>query len=177
MKQVYYIPISSNEKDTEDKINEAIRMIESRDKVDWIVELCKSTDASKYMLVGEKSDSTSVVPASTSIGVKVIQGSQDKAKTEQIINKTLLNMELDGDKSFVSISHPYEFMYIILFEYKAGEFPRVKIIPNPADPYMGSRKVSTLLQNLEEDPEWIGMEPYDSFMLDEDNMVILFSEE
>lgn len=177
MKRVYFIPMSANEKDTENKINEAIEMIETKDNIEWITELCKATDESKYMLVGEQSEIASTgepVPVSRSIGVKVVQGSQDKTKTEKLINDTLLEMELDGDKTFLSICHPAEFMYIILYECKSGKFPRIKIITNPADPYIGSRSVSSFLQVLDEDLNW-DLQPYDSFMLDKNNIIILFS--
>ena len=96
--------------------------------------------------------------------------------TEKIINDTLAEMETDEDepKSFISISRPSEFMYIILFEYKAGTNPRVKIINNPADPYIGSRRMNTLFETLDNDDTW-GLEPYDSFMIDKENLMILFS--
>lgn len=174
MKQVFYIPISSNAEDTEFKINEAITKISKDFSIEWLINLCKSTDNNKYMLVGEKEDGTGV--ATPEIGVKVITSSQDMRKTEDIINNTLLEMELDEDKNFISICRPSEFIYIILYEYKAGSFPRVKIIPNPADPYIGSRRISMLLNILDDDPEW-KLQPYDSFMIDKDNMIILFSEE
>ena len=174
MKQVYLIPMSRYEDENEKVINDAIYRIGKDSSVTWLADLIKALDDSKYMLVADKEETTG--SETPEIGVRVIRGSQNMLKTEEIINEELKKMDEDN-KSFISICHPSEFMYIILFEYKSGEFPRVKIIPNPADPYMGSRKVSTLLQNLEEDQEWIGMEPYDSFMLDEDNIVILFSEE
>ena len=78
--------------------------------------------------------------------------------------------ELIRDHSDVRI------IYIILFEYKAGAFPRSKIIPNPADPKAGSRKASMFLQRLDDDPEW-ELQPYDSMILDKDNMIIFYSEE
>lgn len=173
MKQVYLIPMSLNEKDNEDKINEAILKIGKDSSVNWLTNLIKSLDADKYMLVAEKEDSEGTL--TPQIGVKVIRGSQNMATTEKIINDTLLELELD-EKSFISISRPSEYMYIILFEYKAGKNPRVKIIKNPADAFIGSRNISTILQNLDEDEEW-GLQPYDSFMIDKDNMIMLFSEE
>ena len=90
-----------------------------------------------------------------------------------MLNDTFKELELDEDKDFISLCHPSEFVYIILYENKAGTFPRVKIIPNPADPRAGSRKISMFLQMLEDDPDW-DLEPYDSFMLDKDNMILLF---
>lgn len=174
MKRVFYIPISASEKDTEKAINDAITKLEADFKIEWIVDLIKAPDASKYMLVFEQSDGAG--SSSPAIGVRVIQGSQNKVKTEQMINDTLKELELDEDKNFISICHPAEFMYIILYENTAGEFPRVKIIPNPSDPRAGSRKISALLQILDDDPDW-DLQPYDSFMLDKDNMIILFSAE
>lgn len=175
MKQVFLISMSLDEKTTEDKINEAIYMIGKNTSVTWLTELIKPLDDSKYMLVAEKEETKGT--ETPTIGVKVIRGSQDMLKTEKIINDTLTEMETDEDepKSFISISHPSEFMYIILFEYKAGTNPRVKIVPNPVDPMSGSRKLSALLERLDEDDEW-GLQPYDSFMLDENNLIILFSE-
>ena len=174
MKQVFLIPMSLDEKITEDKINEAIYMIGKDISVTWLTELIKPLDGSKYILVAEKEESTGT--ETPTIGVKVIHGSQDMLKTEKIINDTLAEMETDEDepKSFISISHPSEFMYIILLEYKAGTNPRVKIVPNPADPMSGSRKISTFLKKLDNDEEW-GLQPYNSFMLDSKNMIILFS--
>ena len=173
MKQVYLIPMSLNEKDNENKINEAIQKIGKDSSITWLANLIKSLDEDKYMLVAEKEEGEGTL--TPEIGVKVIRGSQDMLKTEKIINKTLLELELE-EKSFISISRPSEFMYIILFEYKAGKNPRVKIVKNPADPYIGSRNLSMILQNLDNDDEW-GLQPYDNFMIDDDNMIILFSEE
>lgn len=175
MKQVYYVPISTNAKDTENKINETISKISEAFKVEWFTNLCKATDANKYMLFAEK-DPDSTGTATPDIGVKVITGSQNIHKTEAIINDTFTEMELDEDKNFISICHPSEFIYIILYENKSGTFPRVKLIHNPADPHAGSRRVSMMLQALDDDTDW-GLEPYDSFMIDKDNMIILFSEE
>lgn len=174
MKQVFLIPMSSIEKTTEDKINEAIYKIGKNSDVTWLTDLIKPLDDSKYMLVGEVEETTGT--ETPDIGVKVIRGSQDITKTEQIINDTLLEMDKDKDKTFIAISHPSEFMYIILYECKAGKNPRVKIVSDPADPYIGSRRLSTMLHKLDEDESW-GLQPYDSFMIDEKNLIILFSEE
>ena len=174
MKQVFLIPMSSIEKTTEDKINEAIYKIGKDSDVTWLTDLIKPLDDSKYMLVGEVEETAGT--ETPDIGVKVIRGSQDITKTEQIINDILLEMDKDKDKTFIAISHPSEFMYIILYKCKAGKNPRVKIISNPADPYIGSRRISTMLQKLDEDESW-GLQPYDSFMIDEKNLIILFSEE
>lgn len=174
MKQVFLVPISLDEKTTEDRINEAIYMIGKNNSVTWLANLIKSLDDSKYMLAVEKEETTGT--ETPEIGVKVIRGSQDMIITEKIINDTLAEMETDEDepKSFISISRPSEFMYIILFEYKAGTNPRVKIINNPADPYIGSRRMNTLFETLDNDDTW-GLEPYDSFMIDKENLMILFS--
>lgn len=174
MKQVFLIPMSSIEKTTEDKINEAIYKIGKNSDVTWLTNLIKPLDDSKYMLVGEVEETTGT--ETPDIGVKVIRGSQDIIKTEQIINDVLLEMDKDKDKTFIAISHPSEFMYIILYECKAGKNPRVKIVSDPTDPYIGSRRLSTMLQKLDEDESW-GLQPYDSFMIDEKNLIILFSEE
>lgn len=174
MKQVFLIPISSIEKTTEDKINEAIYKIGKNSNVTWLTDLIKPLDDSKYMLVGEVEETAGT--ETPDIGVKVIRGSQDIIKTEQIINDVLLEMDKDKDKTFIAISHPSEFMYIILYECKAGKNPRVKIVSDPADPYIGSRRLSTMLQKLDEDESW-GLQPYDSFMIDEKNLIILFSKE
>lgn len=174
MKQVFLIPISSIEKTTEDKINEAIYKIGKNSDVTWLTDLIKPLDDSKYMLVGEVEETAGT--ETPDIGVKVIRGSQDIIKTEQIINDVLLEMDKDKDKTFIAISHPSEFMYIILYECKAGKNPRVKIVSDPADPYIGSRRLSTMLQKLDEDESW-GLQPYDSFMIDEKNLIILFSKE
>jgi hypothetical protein len=66
-------------------------------------------------------------------------------------------------------------MYIILYENKSGNLPRVKIINNPSDVKAASRRISMFLQQLDDDPEW-KLEPFDSFMLNKNhNMMILFS--
>ena len=171
MKQVFLIPMSLNEKDNEDRINKAIYKIGKDNSVTWLADLIKALDSDKYMLVADKEETKGT--ETPEIGVKVIQGSQNMSKTEEIINDALREMEFE-EKSFISICHPAEHMYIILFEYKAGTNPRVKIVNNPADPYIGSRNLSTILQSLDEDDSW-GLEPYDSFMLDKDNMIILFN--
>lgn len=174
MKQVFYIPMSIKESDMEIEINRAIAKLEHDMKLEWLTDLIKAPDASKYMLVFEKSDGAGSV--SPSIGVKVIQGSQNKITTEKLLNDTFMELEASEDKNFISICHPSEFAYIILYENKAGTFPRVKIIPNPPDPRAGSRKISMFLEMLDDDPNW-ELQPYDSFMLDKDNMIILFAEE
>jgi hypothetical protein len=171
---VYYVPISPKAHITESNINDIISKMERAYQVEWIVELIKPVDADKYMLVGEKLDGSGTL--SPSIGVKVIELSQDKAKTEEMINNTFKEMELDGDKNFLSISHPSEFVYIILYENKAGDFPRVKIIPNPTDPLAGSQNATFFFQALDEDEEWNGLQPFDSFMLDKESMIVLFDE-
>jgi hypothetical protein len=173
MKQVFYVPMSANTTDNEKEINFAITKLEHDFKLEWLTDLIKATDANKYMLVYEKSEGSG--SASPSIGVKVIQGSQDMVKTEKIINDALLEMELDEDKNFLSICNPAEFMYIILYENKSGNLPRVKIINNPSDVKAASRRISMFLQQLDDDPEW-KLEPFDSFMLNKNhNMMILFS--
>lgn len=175
MKQVFLIPMSLNEKTTEDKINEAIYMIGKDSSITWLTNLIKPLDDSKYMLIGEKEEGSGT--ATPVIGVKVIRGSQNMRQTEKIINDALAEMDEDTEspKSFISISHPSEFMYIILFSYGAGNVPRVKIMPNPADPMKGSRQLSAIFQNLDENDDW-GLSPYDSFMLDENNIIVLFNE-
>ena len=103
MKQVFLIPMSLDEKTTEDKINEAIYMIGKDISVTWLTELIKPLDDSKYMLVAEKEETKGT--ETPTIGVKVIRGSQDMLKTEKIINDTLAEMKTDEDepKSFISI--------------------------------------------------------------------------
>lgn len=174
MKQVFFIPMPVKQEDIEKEINKAITKLEHDFKLEWYTELIKAPDASKYMLVFEQEEGAG--SASPTIGVKVVQGSQNKITTERMLNEIFLEMETDEDKNFISLCHPSEFIYIILFEYKAGVFPRVKIIPNPADPKAGSRKASMFLQRLDDDPDW-ELQPYDSFMLDKDSMMILFAEE
>ena len=170
MKQVYLIPMSRYEDENEKVINDAIYRIGKDSSVTWLADLIKALDDSKYMLVADKEETTG--SETPEIGVRVIRGSQNMLKTEEIINEELKKMDEDN-KSFISICHPSEFMYIILFEYKAGTNPRVKIVPNPADAYIGSRKLTDFFERLDEDDSW-GLEPYDSFMLDDKNLIILF---
>jgi hypothetical protein len=174
MKQVYYVPMSSRERHIEDSINEAIGTFERAYKVEWLTNLIKAPDDNKFMLVFEREDGAG--SNSPAIGVKVIQGSQNKLTTEDMLNNAFKELELDEDKNFISLFHPAEFVYIILYENKAGKFPRVKIIPNPVDPNNGARQITTLLNILDEDENW-GLQPYDSFMLDKTNMIMLFTEE
>ena len=56
MKQVYLIPMSLNEKDNENKINEAIQKIGKDSSITWLANLIKSLDEDKYMLVAEKEE-------------------------------------------------------------------------------------------------------------------------
>lgn len=170
MKQVYLIPMSRYEDENEKVINDAIYRIGKDSSVTWLADLIKALDDSKYMLVADKEET--VGSETPEIGVRVIRGSQNMLKTEEIINEELKKMDEDN-KSFISICHPSEFMYIILFEYKAGTNPRVKIVPNPADAYIGSRKLTDFFERLDEDDSW-DLEPYDSFMLDDKNLIILF---
>lgn len=170
MKQVYLIPMSRYEDENEKVINDAIYRIGKDSSVTWLADIIKALDDSKYMLVADKEET--VGSETPEIGVRVIRGSQNMLKTEEIINEELKKMDEDS-KSFISICHPSEFMYIILFEYKAGTNPRVKIIPNPADAYIGSRKLTDFFERLDEDDSW-DLEPYDSFMLDDKNLIILF---
>lgn len=170
MKQVYLISMSRYEDENEKVINDAIYRIGKDSSVTWLADLIKALDDSKYMLVADKEETTG--SETPEIGVRVIRGSQNMLKTEDIINEELKKMDEDS-KSFISICHPSEFMYIILFEYKAGTNPRVKIVPNPADAYIGSRKLTDFFERLDEDDSW-GLEPYDSFMLDDKNLIILF---
>lgn len=170
MKQVYLIPMSRYEDENEKVINDAIYRIGKDSSVTWLADLIKALDDSKYMLVADKEETSG--SETPEIGVRVIRGSQNMLKTEEIINEELKAMDEDS-KSFISICHPSEFMYIILFEYKAGTNPRVKIVPNPADAYIGSRKLTDFFERLDKDDSW-GLEPYDSFMLDDKNLIILF---
>ena len=170
MKQVYLIPMSRYEDENEKVINDAIYRIGKDSSVTWLADLIKALDDSKYMLVADKEETSG--SETLEIGVRVIRGSQNMLKTEEIINEELKEMDEDS-KSFISICHPSEFMYIILFEYKAGTNPRVKIVPNPADAYIGSRKLTDFFERLDEDDSW-DLEPYDSFMLDDKNLIILF---
>ena len=170
MKQVYLIPMSRYEDENEKVINDAIYRIGKDSSVTWLADLIKALDDSKYMLVADKEETSG--SETLEIGVRVIRGSQNMLKTEEIINEELKKMDEDS-KSFISICHPSEFMYIILFEYKAGTNPRVKIVPNPADAYIGSRKLTDFFERLDEDDSW-DLEPYDSFMLDDKNLIILF---
>ena len=170
MKQVYLIPMSRYEDENEKVINDAIYRIGKDSSVTWLADLIKALDDSKYMLVADKEETTG--SETPEIGVRVIRGSQNMLKTEEITNDGLKKMD-DARKSFISICHPSEFMYIILFEYKAGTNPRVKIVPNPADAYIGSRKLTDFFERLDEDDSW-DLEPYDSFMLDDKNLIILF---
>lgn len=173
MKQVFYIAMSSNEKVTEDKINEAIRRIGKDYKVEWLTHLIKAIDPDKYMLIAERTMGA-VGQESPDIGVKIVQGSQDKKKTEDMINETFRQLEIEGKTNFISICHPTEFMYIILYENKSGTYPRVAIVPNPINPISGSRKMTYILKDLEK--EYEGLEPVDMFKLDKDSMMFIYSE-
>lgn len=175
MKQVYFIPLSSRERHIEDDINNAIANLEKTYKLEWLPELFIAPDSDKFMLVYDKEAGAG--SASPSLGVKVVQGSQNKLTTEKILNDTMLQLETDEDKNFISLYHPAEFVYIILYENKAGTFPRIKIVPNPPDPKSGNIKLSMFLQAMAEDEEWKDLQPYESFMLDKNNMVLLFAEE
>lgn len=172
MKLVNYVPCSKEALRTEQKINENIAFFERSGVCTWLTNLIKPVDSEKYMLVLEKEEGAgSQFP---SIGVRVIETSENISKTEDMINDTFKEMELDEDKNFVSIARLSEFIYIILYENEAGIFPRAKIIKNPVDPYSGSTQMSFMLQELDDDETW-DLQPFDSFMIDKENMLMLFN--
>ena len=172
MKLVSYVPCSKKALLTEQKINEYISHFERNGVCTWLTNLIKVVDSEKYMLVLDREDGAG--SQSPAIGVRVIETSEDTSKTEEIINDTFREMELDEDKNFVSISRLSEFIYIILYENKAGTFPRAKIFKNPIDPLAGSTSMSFTLQTLDDDDQW-DLQPFDSFMIDKENMIMLFS--
>lgn len=173
MKRVYYVSLSSKPEDIETGINDAIAKIEHDYTLDWLTDLFIAPDASKFQLVFEQSGT--VGTDEPSIGVKVVAGSQNMHTTEELLNEAFLELSAGEDKGFLNIFHPSEFVYIILYENKAGEFPRVKITPNPAEPKIGGVRMSNFFQFLDDDEEW-DLQPYECIMLDKNNMLILFAE-
>jgi hypothetical protein len=171
MKLVCYVPCSKDALLTEEKINNHIAHFELHGVCTWLTNLIKPVDSEKYMLVLEREDGAGTL--SPAIGVRVIETSENTSKTEDMINDTFKEMELDEDKNFISIARLSEFIYIILYENKAGTFPRAKIFKNHVDPHAGSTDMSFTLQTLDDDDQW-GLQPFDSFMIDKENMLMLF---
>lgn len=176
MKKVYLVKMSlDSEQETERILNEAIKKY-SGPNVTWLPELSKPLDSDKFMLVADVDSEVGDGPSM--IGVKVIRGSQDMKETEEIINTELLKMDMDNSlpKSFYSISHPSEFSYIVLYECKSSDSSvRVLITSNPADAYAGSIRLTKELNDIEEREE-LDFQPYDSFMIDKENLMILFQD-
>ncbi len=171
MKYVKYVKISQDCLKTQHIINDEIQKIAYSSNVTFLTDLCKASDPYKYMLVYEKKLGLGTV--NPTIGVKVVKGSENMQETEDRINSVFEYLRNRSDLNFISISHPSEFMYIILFEYVSGSFPVAKIIPVIGDAFNASISITDFLQELDED-ESFGLEPYDSFNINKDNMLMLF---
>lgn len=174
---VYYVPMSAREKHIEDDINNAIKKLEDayHPTLVWNVNGCIAPDNNKFMLIyslGESEDSDS-------IGVRVIKGSQNMKTTQNLLNETLKELAEDEEepKEFVNIFHPSEFIYIILYKLKAGNFPRVKIVPNPVSSSQGSVITTYILSTLEAkelDSDWEEASLKKVDILNDNNMIIYF---
>lgn len=163
-----FIPLSKNPKDTEIIVNDNIFVIEHNSKCEYNVSMCKPTDDNKFMLVYDEEVGPGV--ASPSIGIRCVKTSENYVETEALINDALIEMSEEGDKSFVSIWHPVDNYYIILFEYKAGTFPFVKINPVGVVPSNASYFISKQFEIMKEESNLI---PYANFMVDKDHMMFL----
>lgn len=168
-KVVKFIPISQKARDTQMLINTSLFEIEKKSKVQFVPELCKATDPYKFMTVYTETPFT-VGSSSPSIGVKVVEGSQDIEETEELLYMTFEQLRNSDNKNFVNISQAGDFLYIILFEYKEGTFPVPKIVPIPSDPFNASTYLTDELDSLEED---LGVVPVDSIQLNNGNMLLL----
>lgn len=168
-KVVRFIPISQKARDTQMLINTSLFEIEKKSKVQFVPELCKATDPYKFMTVYTETPFT-VGSSSPSIGVKVVEGSQDIEETEGILCAVFEELRNSDNRNFVNISQAGDFLYIILFEYKEGTFPIPKIVPIPSDPFNASIYLTNELNDLEEN---LGVVPVDSMQLNNGNMLLL----
>ena len=167
-KVVRFIPISQKARDTQMLINTSLFEIEKKSKVQFVPELCKATDPYKFMTVYTETPFT-VGSSSPSIGVKVVEGSQDIEETEEILCTVFEELRNSDNRNFVNISQAGDFLYIILFEYKEGTFPIPKIVPIPSDPFNASIYLTNELNDLEEN---LGVVPVDSMQLNNGNMLL-----
>lgn len=171
MKETTFVKLSQDHKETQKLINSAIFNIDTTMNVSFLPNLCKVTDPYKYMLVYEhKLGLASVAP---SVGVKVVKCSSDMKKTNDQLNEVMSILRNKGNLNFLNISQQDEYTYIILYEYKAGGFPYIKIVPIIEDSYNAKYFIDNVFEDMYED-EMFDLEPFDSFMINKNNMIILF---
>lgn len=167
-KRVQVIPLSNKALDTQLIINRAIYDIEHNYDVRFIHNLCIALDSYKFMLTYDYDpDGTGV--ASPSIGVVAVNGSEDMSKTEHQLNCAIQDLILSGDKQFLNIFKVGN-IYIILFEYRAGGFPIIRIKNSINDPTCSSMYLTKELQDMEEED---GLFPYQSIKIDNDYIMYL----
>ena len=174
MKKVFLVEMSTDEMDNELLINRFIYDIGRRNTVTWLTNLIHPLNADKYMLVAEVDKVTSDTVLTPEIGVKIVRGSQDMSETEDILNEALDELKM-SDRTFLSISNPIEYMYILLYENASTDLhTHVHVLPKPVDCYSGSRYLSNRLQHIEKDNDG-ELQPYDIVMLKE-HMLMLYSD-
>lgn len=169
MKRVSIIPISKVPKKTQCIINNAIFNLENNYSVKFIPDLCKGLDSNKYMLTYDY-DPDGVGVANPSLGVEVVEGSENMEETERRINEAIENLVITKNKSFVNITRVSEFIYIILFEYKSGHFPTIRIRASIKDCSTSSDYLSRELEEWEDEEDII---PFDCFTIDNDYIMYL----
>lgn len=173
MKETKFVKLSKDTLESQRLINQAIFDIDTSINAEFLVDLCKPVDSYTYMLVYEHS--LGLASTTPSIGVKVFKVSENVTKAEHQINEVLSILRNRGDLNFISISQLDDLTYIILFEYRDGVFPCVKIFPFIRDTISAKAYLDKELQELD-DNEYFGLQPYDMFMINPENMLILFGD-
>lgn len=169
MKCVRIIPLSAKPQDNQININKIMFELEHNNDITYIPQLCKGMDPYKFMLTYDYNEN-GVGVASPSFGVRVVEGSEDIKETESRINCAMRDLLAKGNRSFVNISRVSEFIYIILFEYKSGQFPIVRIRNSIYDCNNSSVYLSRALQDWEENE---GMVPYFFINIDSEHIMYL----
>ena len=174
MKETKFVKLSKDPKETQKIINDAILAIDTSINAAFLLDLCKPLDSYTYLLVYEHS--LGLASTMPSIGVKVFQVSENANKAEAQINEHMAMLRNRGDLNFISINQLDPLTYVILYEYRSGLFPYIKIFPFIRDPLSAKACLDKELQELDDD-EQFGLQPYDMFMINSENMLVLYGDE
>lgn len=162
MKRSIFIPMS---KDNTIKTERTINKILSEYQA--MPDLCTATDPYKYMVVYDDTIShDNMIP---DLGVRIVKGSEDFNKTEKKLNKVMEELRLDDNKAFISICNPSDFIYIILYQYKAGYFPIISIVPIIGD----LRSAQKYLDKKFEEYDELELDLCDHIKLDDNHLMFL----
>lgn len=171
-----FVPISIEDCmfKTKDIIMDNIYHIEEMGKVKFLSQLCRPSSSGEYFILTYDIDFDLPGSLCPNLGVSILETSVDINLTEKIINKELYRLSCMDGTSFVNIFHPYEFMYIILFECnKKGEFPKIKFAP--LSNYSSSLYGQTLIDNkITEIIDEYNKIPFDCKCIDNNHIMYLF---